>query len=34
MEENLQRQQEEIEVLNSIYEENIVLGQDYLISLG
>ena len=34
MEENLQRQQEEIEVLNSIYEENIVLGQDYLISFG
>ena len=27
-EENLQRQQEEIEVLNSIYEENLVLGQD------
>ena len=30
MDENLQRQQEEIEVLNSIYEENIVLGQDHL----
>ena len=27
-EENLLRQQEEIEVLNSIYEENLVLGQD------
>ena len=29
-EENLLRQQEEIEVLNSIYEENLVLGQDKL----
>ena len=27
-EENLLRQQEEIEVLNSIYEENLVLGRD------
>ena len=25
-EENLRRQQEEIEVLNSIYEENMILG--------
>lgn len=30
MEENRLRQQEEIEVLNSIYEENLVLGQDQL----
>ena len=27
-EENMLRQQEEIEVLNSIYEENLVLGQE------
>ena len=26
-EENLRRQQEEIEVLNSIYEENMILGR-------
>jgi len=33
MEENLQRQQEEIEVLNSIYEENIVLESESRVSI-